>query len=108
MIYILLRTLFSTLRSHRALTLENLALRHQLNVLQRNTKKPRLKNRDRLLWAILASVWSDWRRPLILVQSETVTRWHKNGVGCGRASSLGIASWTSTELFDPTRVRLKP
>ncbi len=39
MIFILLRTLFSALRSHRALILENLALRHQLDVLQRNAKK---------------------------------------------------------------------
>jgi hypothetical protein len=30
MIFILLRTLVSALRSHRALALENLALRHQL------------------------------------------------------------------------------
>ena len=37
MIFILLRTLFSALWSHRALTLENLALRHQLYVFQWNT-----------------------------------------------------------------------
>jgi putative transposase len=79
MLKIILRTILSALKSHRALTLENLALRHQLNILQRNTKKPRLKNRDRLLWIILARIWKDWRRPLILVQPETVIRWHKKG-----------------------------
>jgi hypothetical protein len=79
MIYILLRTLFSALRSHRALALENLALRHQLDVLKRNTKRPRLKHRDRLLWIMLVRFWSDWRKSLILVQPETVIRWHKTG-----------------------------
>ena len=79
MIYVLLRTLFSMLRSHRALALENLALRHQLNVLQRNTKTPRLKNRDRFLWIIFARIWRDWQRPLTIVQPETVIRWHRKG-----------------------------
>lgn len=79
MLFLLIRTLFSALRSHRALALENLALRHQLDVLKRNAKRPRLKNRDRLLWTILARFWSDWQKPLILVQPETVIRWHRRG-----------------------------
>jgi hypothetical protein len=44
MIFILFRTVFSALSSHRALTLENLALRHQFDVLKRNAKRPRLTN----------------------------------------------------------------
>jgi putative transposase len=76
---ILFRTLFSALKSHRTLVLENLALRHQLNVLQRNAKRPRLMNRDRTLWVVLSRVWADWRKPLTLVQPETVIRWHRRG-----------------------------
>ena len=79
MFFIILRTIISALRSHRALTLENLALRHQLAVLQRNAKRPRLTNRDRTLWIILSRLWDDWRRPLTLVRPETVIRWHKRG-----------------------------
>ena len=79
MFFIILRTIISALRSHRALTLENLALRHQLAVLQRNAKRPRLTNRDRTLWIILSRLWADWRKPLMLVQPETVIRWHKKG-----------------------------
>ena len=79
MILLLFRTLLSALRSHRALALENLALWHQLEVLKRNTKRPLLKNRDRLLWVILARAWKDWSKPLILVHPETVIRWHKKG-----------------------------
>jgi hypothetical protein len=52
MIFILFRTLFSALRSHRALILENLALRHQLDVLKRNARRPRLRDRDRALWVV--------------------------------------------------------
>ena len=79
MLKIILRTIISALRSHRALALENLALRHQLNILQRHTKKPRFQNRDRLLWIIISRFWKDWRKPLLLVQPETVIRWHKEG-----------------------------
>lgn len=61
------------------MALENLALRHQLEVLQRNTKRPRLTNRDRTLWVVLSRLWTDWRKPLFLVQPETVIRWHKRG-----------------------------
>ena len=53
MFLLILCTLLSALNSYRALTLENLALRHQLEVLQRNTKNPRLTNRDRTIWIIL-------------------------------------------------------
>jgi len=79
MIFILFRTFISALRSHRALALENLALRHQLEVLKRNAKKPRLTNRDRALWIFLLRYWADWRESLTLVQPETVIRWHRRG-----------------------------
>jgi putative transposase len=79
MIFILLRTLFSALRSHRALALENLALRHQLDVLQRNAKRSHLTTGDRVLWTLLSRVWTDWRKPLTLVQPDTVVRWHRQG-----------------------------
>jgi putative transposase len=79
MFFIILRTFVSALRSHRALALENLALRHQLEVLQRNTKRPRLTNKDRTLWIILSRLWPDWRKPLTIVQPDTVIRWHRRG-----------------------------
>jgi hypothetical protein len=51
----LLATLSSILRSRAALELENLALRHQIGVLQRSARKrPKLILLDRLLWAWLA------------------------------------------------------
>jgi putative transposase len=79
MFFIILRTIISALRSHRALALENLALRHQLDVLQRNARRPRLTNRDRVLWITLSRLWADWRKPLTFVQPQTVIRWHRRG-----------------------------
>ncbi len=59
------------------LATENLALRQQINVLTRNQKRPKLKERDRLFWMILSRVWSGWRSAVVIVQSDTVVRWHK-------------------------------
>ena len=71
----LLGALRATVRTHRALALENLALRHQLTVLQRRTQgRTRLTPADRLLWVWLARSWREWRQGLILVKPETVVR----------------------------------
>ena len=80
MLIIILRTFISALRSHRALALENLALRHQLDVLYRNSKRPRLTNKDRTLWVIISQLWPDWRNPLTIVHPKTVIQWHRKGL----------------------------
>ena len=40
-----------------AIALENLALRHQLLVLQRSVRRPRLARWDRVFWVWLSRVW---------------------------------------------------
>ena len=59
------------------LTAENLALRHQLIVLKRNHNRPQLKERDRVFWKVLSNIWPRWRDSIVIVQPETVIRWHK-------------------------------
>src|SRR5258708_5803415 len=66
-------------KSRAALHLENLALRHQLGVLRRSVKQPKLSSADRLLWAWLCEFWSDWRSALVIVKPETVIAWHCEG-----------------------------
>jgi hypothetical protein len=62
------------------LELENLALRHQVGVLQRSARKrPRLTPADRLLWVGLSRLWRDWRSALAIVKPETVVAWHRAG-----------------------------
>ena len=76
----LLRLLPFLLGGHRQLALENLALRHQIGVLQRpTTKRPKLTAWDRMLWVVLSRVWRDWRSALTMVQPETVVAWHRAG-----------------------------
>ncbi len=76
----LLATLCLLFRSRVALELENLALRHQIGVLQRSARKrPRLTPVDRLLWVWLSRIWGDWRSALAIVRPETVVAWHRAG-----------------------------
>ncbi len=79
MLIIFLRTFISALRSRRALALENPALHHQLEILSRYSKRPRLTNSNCTLWIILSRLWDNWRKPLTIVQPETVIRWHRRG-----------------------------
>ena len=62
-----------------ALQIEVLALRHQLSVLQRSVKRPKLTAGDRYLWARLSQFWTGWRSALITVKPETVIAWHRKG-----------------------------
>jgi len=60
-----------------AVSLENVALRHQLAVLQRSVGRPRLRRRDRLFWVGLSRLWASWRVSLVIVQPATVLAWHR-------------------------------
>jgi putative transposase len=62
-----------------AVTLENLALRHQLAILQRSDRRPRLRRRDRIFWVCLSRLWAKWRASLLIVQPATVLAWHRQG-----------------------------
>jgi len=67
------------LRTRAALQIEVLALRHQLNVLQRSVKRWKLTAADRFLWARLSRFWTGWRSALVMVKPETVIAWHRKG-----------------------------
>ena len=66
-------------RSRSALLLENALLRHQLVVLSRSIKRPRLTAADRGLMVLLASRLRTWADALVVVRPETVLRWHRQG-----------------------------
>jgi hypothetical protein len=74
---VLLRSIRLMCCGHRAVALENLALRQQVAALKRAVKRPTLRTRDRLFWVLLAKAWRDWRSALIVVQPDTVVRWHR-------------------------------
>ena len=77
---ILVAAFSSVLKTRAALQLENVALRHQIGVLQRSAKKrPRLSAADRFLWVCLSRVWRRWRSALVIVTPDTVVAWHRKG-----------------------------
>jgi hypothetical protein len=79
MITLILTGLLRLLRTRHALVLENLALRHQLAVLQRAAPRPRLRRSDRLFWVLRSQLWSGWAEAVSIVQPETVVRWQRTG-----------------------------
>jgi putative transposase len=58
---------------------ENLCLRQQLVVLKRKQKRPSLRDRDRRFWLLASRCFSGWRDALLIVQPDTVLRWHRTG-----------------------------
>ena len=74
--------LFGTiLRFFRAtnLLLENLVLRQQLAAHKRRRPRPKLGMLDKLFWVLARRFWSGWKDAVILVNPETVVRWHRAG-----------------------------
>jgi len=75
----LLFAAFALFRTRSQSAIEILALRHQLGVLQRSAKRPRLTNADRGLWVLLSRTWARWNDALIIVKPATVIKWHRAG-----------------------------
>jgi putative transposase len=65
-------------RSKSELVLENAFLRQQLTVLKRQVKRPALTWRDRILFVLLASRLRTWKQALLIVQPDTLLRWHRD------------------------------
>jgi transposase InsO family protein len=76
---ILIGALRSSLRTHRELALENLALRQQVAVWKVLQPRPHLAPTDRIFWVALSTLWTNWRACLQVVRPETVVRWHREG-----------------------------
>ena len=76
---ILLTTVRSLFRSRADLLVENAALRGQLDVYQRQVRRPKLRRGDRMFWVWLCRHSSRWRDALVIVKPETVLAWHRKG-----------------------------
>jgi len=59
--------------------LEILALRHQIGVLRRSVRRPKLTPADRFLWAWLPTAWQDWKSAAFIMKASTVVGWHRKG-----------------------------
>jgi hypothetical protein len=88
----LLASLASIFRSRASLGLENLALRHQIGVLDRSAaKRLKLTSADRLLWICLSRLWRDWRSALAIARISS----HRS-MQCFYRYPLGSRYWTVT------------
>lgn len=64
-------------RDDRSKELEIVVLRHQLSILRRQTARPRLASRDRLVLSALSRVLPRRSWHSFFVTPETLLRWHK-------------------------------
>jgi len=72
-----LGTLADLGRSKSELIAENALLRQQLIMLKRQVKRPVCTKTDRILLVLLARVVRAWKQALLIVQPETLLRWHR-------------------------------
>jgi len=82
LLYLLLRRLLALGASHdrsdQAAQIEILVLRHQLEVLRRQVKRPVYRRRDRALLAAASRILPRDRWGAFLVRPETLLRWHRS------------------------------
>lgn len=76
-IHALFDCLIAVFRTRMSLQLEIVALRQQLAVYQRSSKRLRIQTGERMLWSWLSRHWAGWREALVFVQPETVIGWQR-------------------------------
>ena len=66
-------------RTREELIAENALLRQQLIVAARSATRPSFKAHERGLMVLLAGLVRHWQSAVLLVQPQTVLRWHRHG-----------------------------
>jgi putative transposase len=90
-------SLLDRFRSREELVRENALLRKQLEVACRQIRRPRLTRTDRAMLVLLARLAPTWRSATLLVQPETILRWHRRGFRL-------IWRWRSHQTGAPPRI----
>jgi hypothetical protein len=78
-LYVPAATLIDLCSSKRELVLENALLRQQLIVLRRQVNRPQFTSTGRALLVLLAGKLRTWKSALLIVQPDTLLRWHRQG-----------------------------
>src|SRR5262245_20430504 len=80
MLELVLYWLGSLVKSRHRLEAENLALRHQVNILRRRvSRRLWLSNADRLAFVWLYRLCPSMLDAVAIIRPETVIRWHRQG-----------------------------
>jgi hypothetical protein len=78
-IYLLGTFIADLFKSRRRLEVENLFLRHQLNITLRRPQRRRLRGSDRALMVWMTRRWPSLLILARVVQPATILRWHRAG-----------------------------
>jgi putative transposase len=78
---LIIATLADLTHSRTDLVVENALLRQQLIVLNRQIKRPHLTNLDRFRLMLLSHFTTFWKQTLLIVQPDTLLRWHRKLFG---------------------------
>jgi hypothetical protein len=79
LLYDLATSIWHMLRPHGALVAENLFLRKQLAMYQERKLRPRRPDTPFRVALLLLSRLFDWKDALVVVQLQTLVRWHRQG-----------------------------
>ena len=79
LVMLLLRCIPAFLPGRNNQAIVELALRQPLATYALKGPKPRITSVDRIFWAFLSRIWSGWKENLVIVQPDTVVRWHRKG-----------------------------
>ena len=71
------RAIRAVWRRKAELVMENLALRQQVTAHKKERPRPPLDDVDRAFWVALRASWSGWAGLLVIVNADTVARWHR-------------------------------
>jgi putative transposase len=59
--------------------LENVALRQQLLVLKRRSRRRHFRQSEKAFWVLMLRLLPSWRQVLVVATPQTVLRWHRTG-----------------------------
>ena len=79
MIKLLFYAVVSSFKTRRSLILENTLLRYQVEVLKRRKRRLNFKRWDRAILVWFSKRVPHWKRLLVIVEPETIIRWHRKG-----------------------------
>jgi putative transposase len=79
LLMIFLRCLPAFFRTRGKQAIVERALRQQLATYSQKGRRPRITPADPGFWVLLSRVWSGWKENLVIVQPDTVVRWHRKG-----------------------------
>ena len=92
LLHLLFALIFDRFKSRRRLEIENLYLRHQLNIAMRKApQRLRLRGADRAFMVWITRRWPNLLSLSRVVRPDTILRWHRAGFRAIGVGSLAVS-----------------